>query len=110
MQNLSVLLDCGCGCVEGGCEFREFWAREEPRDLKEHEEITEIKKLTKPEQRTEPEYLMYPIEHTELNSHPYASSRTNADTRPRHPPCHTYTQIETITCTNTLTHRTRSNE
>jgi hypothetical protein len=85
-------------------QFREFWTRDEPEELKES------KDLTKSEKRTEPKDLMETIEHTKRNSHPYASPLPNNDPPPPYSSSHTYTQIETFTCTNTVSHRTRSTE
>jgi len=50
------------------------------------------------------------IEHTKLNSHPYASPLPNTDPHPLYSSSHTHTQIETHTCTNKVSYRTRSTE
>ncbi len=64
-------------------EFRQFWTRDEPKKPKE---LEETKDLTKSEKRTEPKNLMVPIEHTKLNSHPYAYvNLTSASTHTPHP-------------------------
>jgi len=85
-------------------EFREFWTRDEPKEL------TEPKDLTKSEKHTEPKELMEPIEHTKINSHPYASPLPNTDPHPSYSSSHTHTQIETLTCTNKVSYRIRSTE
>ncbi len=79
-------------------EFRQFWTRDEPKEL------------TKSEKRTEPKDLMELIEHTKLNSHPYTSPLPNTDPHPPYTSSHTHTQIETFTCTNKVSYRTRSTE
>ncbi len=91
-------------------EFREFWTRDEPKEPKKLTELTEPKELTKYEKRTEPKDLMEPIEHTKLNSHPYASPLPNTDSYPPYSSSHTHTQIETFTCTNKVPYRIRSTE
>ncbi len=93
-------------------EFREFWTRDEPMELTELTEPNELKEskgLTKSKKRTEPKDLMEPIEHTKLNSHPYASL-PNTDPHPPYSSSHTHTQIETFTCTNKVPYRARSTE
>ncbi len=53
---------------------------------------------------------MEPIEHTKLNSHPYTSPLPNTDPQPPYSSFYTLTQIETFTCTNKVSYRTRSTE
>jgi hypothetical protein len=85
-------------------KFREFWTRDEPKELKES------KDLTKSEKHTEPKDLMEPIERTKLNSHPNASPLPNTDPHPPYSSSYTHTQLETFTCTNKVPYRIRSTE
>jgi hypothetical protein len=91
-------------------EFREFWTRDESKELTEPTELKESKDLTKSEKRTEPKNLIEPIEHTTLNPHPYASPLSNTDPHPPHSSSHTHTQMETFTFTNMVSYRICSTE